>query len=666
MVQNINCLTENLLKLAPFKLQNDSPICTLNSSKLVLKKNLYFSMLLPANKELTNENVQQKITSNDNIEKGETLTKIDEESLVNQKQNISHEKKFESNGDEMKDGKGDSLMKVDDSNVCPSSENEIFFPSKESSKNEDVTLDIANEEKNNLTECDAILTERNEEMNFGITENTESNEKNKLSFAEDNTSFTESSTTFIDINLPFKESTSQLSENTLPCTETNLPFTETTLESNLSFTDNNSSIIEDNDSFSENITAPSVSKNADVAEDILKLRETTTDVTDNITNVQKDTVVESQTLYDNKHPFTSSESVLESCINISPTEKLLAEDNANFTESNVQNIENTSSFTKSKVTFPEELTEDNVLFSEENECFTNRNAPLAQNNTFFTENTPLIDTSSTEENTTEQCSVISKENENDTTILKEITKDSMCVIKTEEMKISSDNYVISSELHITENIEISPSNTQEEQINLQGQQLNTESEQSEKLLLLKSKNQDTLSEKPITTKENTLQAHFPEQAEEPKFSLDLQSNKSYFEESEDVKYMKAVSEGLCTIRGGICNSLSEPPPDMFDFQTYEPSMSTGVSTQPINFKTSKGESFSALKEKRFDEDYRPNVCTEWNLNSPNNMDENSCEIPVQPQIVTDLNSDTFEGDENSGIKRKYGDDDQIEKRCKFD
>lgn len=137
-------------------------------------------------------------------------------------------------------------------------------------------------------------------------------------------------------------------------------------------------------------------------------------------------------------------------------------------------------------------------------------------------------------------------------------------------------------------------------------------------------------------------------------------------------------EGLCTLGGAMCSSLSEPPPDMFDLSvvggTYTPESvikenvntetnETDVVEKPTveseelkdqsnsnetntNNDYDKFENFDA--ESRNDDTPLSTVPLNSESSSPAvNIDENSCEIPVQPQIVTDLSSSSFEANETT-------------------
>ncbi|XP_044262220.1 titin-like [Tribolium madens] len=87
------------------------------------------------------------------------------------------------------------------------------------------------------------------------------------------------------------------------------------------------------------------------------------------------------------------------------------------------------------------------------------------------------------------------------------------------------------------------------------------------------------------------------------------------EPKDDEKGGNDESEGLCTLGGEMCSSLSEPPPDMFDLSAV----------------------LSSQKEK---DESNPGSVTE--TSSPNTVNEDSCEIPVQPEIVTKLEGEEKE------------------------
>jgi hypothetical protein len=62
------------------------------------------------------------------------------------------------------------------------------------------------------------------------------------------------------------------------------------------------------------------------------------------------------------------------------------------------------------------------------------------------------------------------------------------------------------------------------------------------------------------------------------------------------------------------------------------------------------------------ESVNPDTASVTETSSPNTMNEDSCEIPVQPEIVTTLKEDRFDG--------KRGSEDEMDnnesKKCKFD
>lgn len=145
--------------------------------------------------------------------------------------------------------------------------------------------------------------------------------------------------------------------------------------------------------------------------------------------------------------------------------------------------------------------------------------------------------------------------------------------------------------------------------------------------------------------------------------------------SDDVKQMKKIrkssscedsdmmTEGLCTLGGEMCSSLSEPPPDMFDLTVVSaPFMNTMKNSDDIPESSPKTSENSEDNKRNENDIYNPhsNSRSEGTVTSDTtsdlNVDENSCEIPVQPEIVTDLSSKTFdlEGsgeNEASALKR---------------
>lgn len=113
-------------------------------------------------------------------------------------------------------------------------------------------------------------------------------------------------------------------------------------------------------------------------------------------------------------------------------------------------------------------------------------------------------------------------------------------------------------------------------------------------------------------------------------------------------FISTVEEGLCTIRGSMCNSLSEPPPDMFDFPIVTDAESKVNEDIPMSTladlnnqsseESTNPEIFNDDKEST--ENYQS--FEEQKIDTPStNTDENSCEIPVQPEIVTDLIEDSI-------------------------
>lgn len=141
-------------------------------------------------------------------------------------------------------------------------------------------------------------------------------------------------------------------------------------------------------------------------------------------------------------------------------------------------------------------------------------------------------------------------------------------------------------------------------------------------------------------------------------------------------------EGLCTLGGEMCSSLSEPPPDMFDISIVDSSYMNSEMKQNTDIpevisesnedKSSienqspldaDGDKFSSFGECRNGDDgFNPTVDSELS-SSALNVDENSCEIPVQPTIdycETSQNS-------NESVKRSFdSEEDDNAKRLKVD
>jgi len=176
-----------------------------------------------------------------------------------------------------------------------------------------------------------------------------------------------------------------------------------------------------------------------------------------------------------------------------------------------------------------------------------------------------------------------------------------------------------------------------------------------------------------------------------------------------------TEEGLCTLGGAMCSSLSEPPPDMFDLSVVNRNygseteikdhIDSEIPETPVN--SSEIENSTSEQEKPADSNLEENIpndepstgADEYDkfesydtesrndgtpssnipLNSESsspavNIDENSCEIPVQPQIVTDLSSSSFETHEtvdsaDFDLNKRSSIDDSIEnekKKIRFD
>lgn len=141
-----------------------------------------------------------------------------------------------------------------------------------------------------------------------------------------------------------------------------------------------------------------------------------------------------------------------------------------------------------------------------------------------------------------------------------------------------------------------------------------------------------------------------------------------------------MEEGLCTLGGEMCSSLSEPPPDMFDLTVVTaPFLGGGLkNTDDIperSIKTSENNSLPtdlASDIRKNDNDiYNPygNCRSEVasDTTSDLNVDDNSCEIPLQPEIVTDLSTKTFDlgetvKNEGTGLKRECEEEEGCERK----
>ncbi|RZC39734.1 titin-like, partial [Asbolus verrucosus] len=102
------------------------------------------------------------------------------------------------------------------------------------------------------------------------------------------------------------------------------------------------------------------------------------------------------------------------------------------------------------------------------------------------------------------------------------------------------------------------------------------------------------------------------------------------------------SEGLCTLGGEMCSSLSEPPPDMFD-------LSAVLSSHQIKTKEESKEELKVDDKggEESSEGGNPDSVTE--TSSPNTMNEDSCEIPVQPDIVATLKEEGLDATESKRV-----------------
>lgn len=119
-------------------------------------------------------------------------------------------------------------------------------------------------------------------------------------------------------------------------------------------------------------------------------------------------------------------------------------------------------------------------------------------------------------------------------------------------------------------------------------------------------------------------------------------------------------EGLCMLGAPLCNSLSEPPPDMFD-----------ISEIDFSAKQRKGDILNGTPTNSDGTDIETHEVESQNKESETssspelNTDENSCEIPVQPQIVTtsfDLQESSDECVDFSTSKRGSADEFSSDKK----
>lgn len=146
-------------------------------------------------------------------------------------------------------------------------------------------------------------------------------------------------------------------------------------------------------------------------------------------------------------------------------------------------------------------------------------------------------------------------------------------------------------------------------------------------------------------------------------------------------------EGLCTLGGEICSSLSEPPPDMFDLAVAPPEYAKSADNVPERTVSPKSEKIdsdtdavsedasSEMRKQENDYNSFSNCRSEGTVASDTtsdlNVDESSCEIPIQPEIITDITSKTFDLNESSQteetLKRDSSEEEGNErKRIKVD
>ncbi|XP_044762273.1 titin-like [Coccinella septempunctata] len=92
-----------------------------------------------------------------------------------------------------------------------------------------------------------------------------------------------------------------------------------------------------------------------------------------------------------------------------------------------------------------------------------------------------------------------------------------------------------------------------------------------------------------------------------------------------------MEEGLCTLGAEMCSSLSEPPPEMFDIP---------MENEGINF-LNNAKSQNASEEKSSISSAESGLLT----------DDNSLEIPVQSQIVSDFKDSSQSSDSSSSVSQ---------------
>lgn len=159
--------------------------------------------------------------------------------------------------------------------------------------------------------------------------------------------------------------------------------------------------------------------------------------------------------------------------------------------------------------------------------------------------------------------------------------------------------------------------------------------------------------------------------------LNRTERKSSYDDDNDSDIME---EGLCRLGGEMCSSLSEPPPDMFDLAVTTPFMSGNIKTtvdipDSTTKTVSENNSLSADIRRNVNDIYsRFERCRSEGTDATSdlNVDDNSCEIPLQPQIVTDMSTKTFDlgetvNNEGGGLKREREEAEESEsKRIRAD
>lgn len=195
----------------------------------------------------------------------------------------------------------------------------------------------------------------------------------------------------------------------------------------------------------------------------------------------------------------------------------------------------------------------------------------------------------------------------------------------------------------------------------------------------------------------------PNQPKDTVLPNEPQKEPEHFKQNESEGEIRSTAgsfmeEGLCTLGGEMCSSLSEPPPDMFDLSMVNPTYTSSDLKQnsdiPVESATVTEQSENTANQNELfavGTDLNPHLekyspyddpknnngsvsVADVEMNPSNlNIDQSSCELPVQPDIVTDSN--TFELCESNqtndvstaSLKRDYnGEEETDAKRLKID